>query len=1456
MYIKYLLFCLCFSIASQCTYAQVSPEELTKAEQKLLETQTLYSKEHIEYAKVAFDLALLYYQKEDNEEEGQLLATEALRFIRKENGSKSALYLESLAKLNPQQALLIDANLAIETIQAAGNKRSAPFVLALLQRSKAFLLTNNTDDAYYDGFDAYVILGLLPKEESIPIYDAIPNYLSPPFISFIKKQLQAKKALLTIPNTVELADILTAFSEEIIGSEINYLKQINIDTAYMYLKEALSIYEAKLGNTHPKYQKALETFTPEMKTFYSIEKDINGRINRHETSNDVFVTDLRVYLKMADNANFIYYDSDYVFKKVLVELEEHHGGTKGKYYIIVKAIKDTWDLTDEEQKIAIQKSITEQIKAEFGASEQYLEALINLANLEADDGESSKALKHYNEAFDLIDNPDLETLFDTNNNQTLFEKYIQKVISPWKIFIIQERNLKVVKSVYSENSNQYLNAMFQAAWYYLEDYDFGDEGEELLFKGIARLNESNFQIAKPWLDSLFLDDAVGTSYILIPHLPKTYPLVHLKELLKGPMDSIAKEFTTFSLEYNNASELLADGYFYSKSDPNHPSEALLFYKKILNKYNNIEGKSYEYETLLTRLIDNIEAYNPWAPEEASFFFEEELKVLKKDQGIGGNYLKYLKKYADWHYKNERLISSESHYRLFINYYDNKSEKEKSSVEYIDASYKLARIYRKTGRYNKAILLYYKTVTAAIQVREFVYIARCLDDIGLAAYEKERPEIAMESFDGAMNALNVAEMFDPSLNRYDNFDMALLYIKIQRHIGRIHLNNGYIELAETFYDDIIEFELDENTPVSFEKDISLQSDLAYLAALKGDTAEAIHYYEVAIEKTKDQAELAEVNLAFASFHQEYEKDSIAAIFFQDALEIDLNRIEKNYTNLAEKERLLFLKPISKRLNSFFNFALPKQDSVLALAAFNAHLTVKGLALETSTNLQSICNQTENTILKNKCYEMQALRKKLAKSTSLSTDEQSDIGLEIMDLEKEIGVTSKDLRAYFGKNNKKLDFYQLKQILKGVETKDSLAIAIDFLILDQIDDSGYESSVYYAAVIGSDFESPIFIPLATEEALEDVLAPDIAPNTINYITDELESRYLYELIWEPLLPHILDAKRLHICPGGILSKIAFGTLRTSDYDQRRIMDDWSIHYYSSLRDLLNPQVGSLDSETVNIGLVGGVKFTFTKEEIKNLATRKNIPELDLEEAFKEQAKVGSDLAESRGARGEDFSYLPGTLEEVNAISTIFPKDWVVNLLSDTLATEENLEIMTDNSPTILHIATHGYFFPTPEEEYEDDIWTNPQSSVSLEDKIAHLSNPLLRSGLALAGINRVWKGGPEIEGLDDGILTALEVANMDLFNTDLVVLSACETGRGDIDNNEGIMGLRRAFKTAGAKQLLISLWKVPDEQTSELMQLFYKEYINGKSAHQAFQDAQHTMRKRYRNPYYWAAFLLIE
>jgi CHAT domain-containing protein len=183
----------------------------------------------------------------------------------------------------------------------------------------------------------------------------------------------------------------------------------------------------------------------------------------------------------------------------------------------------------------------------------------------------------------------------------------------------------------------------------------------------------------------------------------------------------------------------------------------------------------------------------------------------------------------------------------------------------------------------------------------------------------------------------------------------------------------------------------------------------------------------------------------------------------------------------------------------------------------------------------------------------------------------------------------------------------------------------------------------------------------------------------------------------------------------------------------------------------------------------------------------------------------------------------------------------------ASEGHLKALEGRSPQIIHIATHGYFLPGGNDTLRKEA--------GLFNQFKTASNPLLRTGLIFAGANYVWSGKKPVEGIEDGIATAYEISQLDLNTTELVVLSACETGLGDINGSEGVYGLQRAFRMAGVKKLIVSLWQVPDKETSELMTLFYSNWLKGSSIRDAFSKAQKEMRKKY-TPYYWAAFVLIE
>ena len=192
------------------------------------------------------------------------------------------------------------------------------------------------------------------------------------------------------------------------------------------------------------------------------------------------------------------------------------------------------------------------------------------------------------------------------------------------------------------------------------------------------------------------------------------------------------------------------------------------------------------------------------------------------------------------------------------------------------------------------------------------------------------------------------------------------------------------------------------------------------------------------------------------------------------------------------------------------------------------------------------------------------------------------------------------------------------------------------------------------------------------------------------------------------------------------------------------------------------------------------------------------------------------------------------------------------SESTANEESFKANSGNSPSLLHIATHGFFYPS---EREDECLAFMRKIKGI-DNVSQLRVAMNRTGILFSGANRAWRGESIDRDMDDGVLTADEISHLDLSNTDMVVLSACETGLGENVISEGVFGLQRAFKLAGVQTLVMSLWKVPDDETREFMSLFYKNWLGGMDKREAFQAAQQEIKKAKPNPYYWAGFVMMD
>jgi len=358
---------------------------------------------------------------------------------------------------------------------------------------------------------------------------------------------------------------------------------------------------------------------------------------------------------------------------------------------------------------------------------------------------------------------------------------------------------------------------------------------------------------------------------------------------------------------------------------------------------------------------------------------------------------------------------------------------------------------------------------------------------------------------------------------------------------------------------------------------------------------------------------------------------------------------------------------------------------------------------------------------------------------------------------------------------------------------------------VDDNGILTCQYYKALVirpGSSMPRLIDIGIWT------------ASKTFHNVQAQCQ------FFWKHLTKELKGVTHLYFSPYGILHTVPIESFIPQDLRGLRVSR------LSSTRQI------ALRSKRKGTGsaLFGGLLFDMNVEDMKAYALK-------------------------RGAEAM-LDYLPGTKKEVEQVGAILQRNNSpfshIALYTDDAGTEHSFKALSRSGVGLIHLATHGFYYKADEAKgYLNSSDITVGHNKSIEDK------PMTRTGLFMGGAGLANTSGMEA---DDGILTAQEISKMDLKGLNLVVLSACETAEGDI-NYDGVFGLQRGFKKAGAQSILMSLWKVDDEATCLLMTEFYKNWIGERmTKHDALEAAKQTVRshkeKGWNDPKYWAAFILLD
>lgn len=609
-----------------------------------------------------------------------------------------------------------------------------------------------------------------------------------------------------------------------------------------------------------------------------------------------------------------------------------------------------------------------------------------------------------------------------------------------------------------------------------------------------------------------------------------------------------------------------------------------------------------------------------------------------------------------------------------------------------------------------------------------------------------------------------------------------------------------------------------------------NNLAMLYMKYGKPEKAVTLLESLSSKNKEHKQMFAQNIALAYY---FIGDSRVKKAVQDFNSISYDNCLDVFNFFTVAEREDYWSGVARELLVLNNLIADKYPDNTDVA-FNNMLFVKNLKLMSGDILKKMVDNSSSIELKSKYDKISALRDAI----SYRSSEKDSIKIWMNQLnEEERGILS--LVPDYKMN-------LLKSIHSWNEIKESLKddeIAVDFTYIPKIRNWGNSDAYgYYGAfVITKESQKPELVSLCEVDSINQYFTGAIS-DTQQVSMLYKESRPIYKRIWGNIEEFLKGKKTIYFSPTGQLNLLNHDALVFQD--GKRFGEVYNIVRLSSIDKILTlrfPKTKAQECESAVI--YGGIDYDLTVNEMTEVAKQ-----------YKHDSDINYVLAKRSDNERGHWDYLPGTKEESQSVYNILNSNSIPSLLlQDAIANEESFKALSGHSPYIIHLSTHGFFLNSQEKVKANPFMEKIGSYSEQEDK-------LIRTGVLMAGANNEWCGTNHVSGIEDGILTADEISRLDLSGTNLVVLAACETAKGYVDEIDGILGLQRGFKKAGANSILMSLNKVDDEATRILMVEFYRNLMNGKTKLESLQEAQQYLRKvdngKYDDPKYWASFIMLD
>lgn len=552
----------------------------------------------------------------------------------------------------------------------------------------------------------------------------------------------------------------------------------------------------------------------------------------------------------------------------------------------------------------------------------------------------------------------------------------------------------------------------------------------------------------------------------------------------------------------------------------------------------------------------------------------------------------------------------------------------------------------------------------------------------------------------------------------------------------------------------------------------------------------------------------------------------------------DNIRSTFMNLTARERDYYINKWRPEVNMYHRLAANMASEDAAASGYNVALAEKGSLLESETRLRRLISESGDSALIKTYRNLQTLRAHImwVKKQPIEERVEDVDSLEMIaaGYEKQLVEGSREYGSFTA--GMSIDWHQVQKKLG----KDD--VAVEFMtyqghnVLDTV-----PSTTYIAYVVDADMLKPKVVKLFDDSQLGAIGKREY------YTSDKLSN-----LIWEPLREYIENRRNVYFAPAGALYGLAIEAVPGT------LMEGKNLYRLSSTRTLVvNGE--KMHQNEQNAVLYGGLDYdnavTLQYEVDSTFSDATNSRDLEL--------ATGQNWNNIRKLMKKP-AYLPATLNEVESIGEMLRhRDVTTQIYTSIEGTEGSVKKLSGTSVSLLHIATHGFFLSSSSIDLQNGGMIGFGTPSRLRNKEDEMMN---QSGLLMSGCGKLFEGKLPKEREEDGLLTALEISQLDISDLDIAVLSACQTALGEV-SSEGVFGLQRGFKKCGAKTILMSLWSVDDKATELLMKGFYQSLTEGHGKQSALRKAREAVRQYavtrngnvvypYAHPKFWAAFVLLD